>query len=73
MIKKTIIIFLISFNIFASIEDMKLDLTVLELVSMVCSKIPLTSTRKCVDKKMKCINRAYGAGLDVEKAVYACF
>lgn len=70
---RSILTTLFTFVMITNVADMPLNVTVMDVVESVCKKTPFTSTKKCVKKKMKCINTDYQHGEELEQAVFDCF
>lgn len=70
---KNLLQVLITFTVITNVADLPLDVTVMDVVKSVCKKTPFTRTKKCIKKKMKCINKDYQHGEELEQAVFDCF
>lgn len=72
-LKIIILLLLITFNVCGATENMEVRMTVIDLVTTVCKKMPMTNLKRCIKKKMECIDENYEKGMDIEPAIFDCF
>lgn len=74
---KYLILIILFSNVMAyevhEVDDMVIEMPVKDIVRAICKKTPFVKTSRCVKKKLKCINKDYAHGAELEDAIFDCF